>query len=222
MKKRILLSLVSFFAMTSMWASLQEAYKITVSGDNGKANGKATLTLSMNNQKAIATWTCTVALPEGVTFVEGSQKAEPARYPEAYGEPNLVAVANADGSVTFTCSGAAGATLTGTDGAVATFEVQIGAVTPGDYKVFVNNATMFEADGVTYHDYAKTEFVWTIEEGGVIGDTTGDGSVDGADYQKILNIMSVEGYDASCDINGDGSVDGIDAQQVLNIMSTQE
>jgi len=50
----------------------------------------------------------------------------------------------------------------------------------------------------------------------------GDGSVDGVDYQEILNVMSVDGFKASCDLNGDGVVDGIDAQQVLNTMAVQK
>ena len=66
MKKRILLSLVSFFAMTAMWASLTEAYQISVTaGAAGKTGDKATLTLNMKNKEAIATWTCDVVLPAG-------------------------------------------------------------------------------------------------------------------------------------------------------------
>ena len=69
MKKRILLSLVSFFMMTAMWASLQEAYKIYVTADaNGKTGDFATLTLNMKNRNAITKWQCTLVLPAGVTF----------------------------------------------------------------------------------------------------------------------------------------------------------
>ena len=68
MKKRILLSLVSFFAMTAMWASITDAYQIYVKGANGKTYGTAELTLNMKNKNAIAIWKCTLVLPEGITY----------------------------------------------------------------------------------------------------------------------------------------------------------
>ena len=106
MKKRILLSLVSFFMMTAMWASLQEAYQIYVTaGANGKTGQSATLTLNMKNTQAIWSWTATVALPEGVTYVDGSLALDPARLPEFPEgvEATITATVNEDGTVTFAC-----------------------------------------------------------------------------------------------------------------------
>ena len=82
MKKRILLSLVSFFAMTAMWASLTDDYQIYVTAANGKTGATAELTLSMKNKNAIATWRCDLFLPEGVTFE--SVEAIEGRYPAEY------------------------------------------------------------------------------------------------------------------------------------------
>jgi hypothetical protein len=230
MKKRILLSLVSFFAMTAMWASIVDAYKITVSAaENGKTGAKATLTLNMDNRNAIGTWSCTVVLPAGVTFVDGSAAVVPARYPEGY-DAELTATAGEDG-VAFACSGAEGVGLTGTAGAVATFDVAVASdVEPGDYVVTVKDIKLIEAATFTIREYTKgaTEYTWTIEKGaepGIEGDATGDGGVDVADYQYILNVMSVNGTietDPAADVTGDGSIDVADAQYVLNIMASQK
>ena len=226
MKKRILLSLVSFFAMTAMWASLVDAYQIYVTaGAAGKTGATAELTLNMKNRNAtIATWQCTVALPEGVTYVDGSAVVVDARYPEGY-NAQLTATVNDDGTVTFACAGAEGIAMTGTDGAVATFSVKVDAsVEPGDYKVVVVETKTYltEVNNDIHQDQKAREFTWTIEQGevvGVKGDTNGDGNVDVADVVTNLNAMAAGLTDAQYDVNGDQSVDVADVVSILNIMA---
>ena len=222
MKKRILLSVVSFFMMTAMWASLQEAYQLKVTADeNGKTGKECELFLTMSTgDQAVWMWTCSVVLPEGFTYVDDSFAIVDGRYPEDFGA-TLTAVVNEDGSVTFTCTGAEGKTITGTEGKVATFKVAIASsVEPGDYKVTVKaGATMTEVDETTMHEYAKAnEYTWTVEKGRKLGDCNDDGKVDGLDYAFVLNLMGDEAYNADGDWNLDGRVDGLDAAIVLNNM----
>ena len=206
MKKRILLSLMSFFMMTAMWASLQNAYQIYVTGANGKTGETCDLTLNMKTGDAgVWSWTCTVVLPQGVTFVDAA--IDPARYPEDFAA-TFTATPNEDGTVTFSCFGADTKVITGTDGAIATFQVAV-------------------AEDVAPGDYALNSFTWTIEEGvvAVTGDVNGDGGVDVADYTFILNCMADEAEASeypSADVNGDGSIDVADATFVLNIMADAE
>ena len=224
MKKRILLSLVSFFAMTAMWASLVDAYRIEVSAAAaGKTGATAELTLNMFNKNAnINTWQCTVALPEGVTYVDGSVAIVDARYPEGYNAV-LTATVNADGTVTFACSGEG--VLTGTAGAIATFSVAVASsVEPGDYKVVVveNKTQLIEPNDNIHTDTKAREYTWTIEQGeepGIPGDLNGDGKVDIADAVAVLDIMAAGGYDAAADLNGDQKVDIADFVSVLEIMA---
>ena len=243
MKKRILLSLVSLFMMTAMWANVAEAYKITVSAAaNGKTYENATLTLNMNNRNGISHWSCTVVLPAGVTYVEGSAAIVPDRYPEGYfavdGEGQtvnpLTVTVNADGSVTFECagldadeSGQPDVALTGTTGAVAEFEVAIaggeGGATVGENTVTVETIMMWEPN-IAEHDFASTEYVWTIEEGEApfeVGDINQDGKVDLADATTILNFIADDDNSPVADVNGDGKVDIADYQSILNIIADQ-
>ena len=240
MKKRILLSLVSFFMMTAMWASLQEAYQIYVTaGANGKTGQSATLTLNMKNTQAIWSWTATVALPEGVTYVDGSLALDPARLPEFPEgvEPTITATVNEDGTVTFACQlpavdedadGIYDYAITGTDGAIATFNVAVAStVTPGDVQVVVNanTAIMVEPNGTSTYTYQKANsYTWTIEEGALLGDVNMDGAIDIADVNKVLELMATsttaEDYPAG-DVNGDGGIDIADVNKVLEIMASQ-
>lgn len=225
MKRRILLSLVSFFAMTTMWASLVDAYQIYVTAGTGKTFGTAELTLNMKNKNAtIGTWSCTLVLPAGVTF----QKAElvPARFPEGYNAEFVATPNEADNSVKFSCAGEEGVAMTGTDGAIVTVTVAIsGDVEPGVYPVVIKEGTVLEEINKTTHNDGKDrEFSWTIEQGenpGVAGDLNGDTKVDIADAVITLNIMAAGEYDAKADMNGDGKVDVADFVSILNVMAAQ-
>lgn len=222
MKKRILLSLVSFFAMTAMWASITEAYQIYVTaGANGKTYGTAELTLNMKNRNAIAEWTCVLVLPQGVTFKSAS--LVDGRYPEGY-EAEFDATANDNGTVTLSCSGAAGVALTGTDGAIATVEVEIAGDAPlGDCIIDVAPATLTEVSGDS-HSRKNNEFTWTIEQGeapGVEGDLNDDTKIDIADAVQILNFMASGEYVAAADLNHDTKIDIADFVVILNLMAAQ-
>ena len=225
MKKRILLSLVSFFAMTAMWATLNESFKLYFPENlaAGKTGQTATLTLNMKNtsERPIATWTGKIVLPAGVTL-KSAVIAE-GRYPAAY---NPVLTVGEDG--TLTCSGAEGVAIDGTDGAVATIEVEIAAdATPGDVKLRVENVVLTEPND-NMINLSATETAWTIEEGSaaVEGDTNGDSKVNIADYQRVLVAMAndhtpEEAEWAACDVVKDGKINIADAQRVLVIMTNQ-
>ena len=224
--KRIVLSLVSFFAMATMWASLTEAYQVYATGANGKTNGTAEITLNMKNRNAIGTWSCELVLPAGVSYE--SIKLVDSRYPETYAAV-LTATSGTDNTVTISCEGEEGVTLTGTDGAVAIVTVKVAAdATLGENVVTVKNISLIEAGG-TIHTRTSTEFKWIIEEGAapaVKGDVNGDGEITIADAVTVLNVMAGTETDATkvaaADVNGDESVTVADAVTVLNIMAGGE
>lgn len=227
MKKRILLSLVSFFMMTAMWANIIDAYRIEVSASGaGKTYGTAVLTLTMKNRNAISTWQTTLVLPEGVTF----KSVTPAggRYPEGYNPVINATPSNGDNSVVLFCEGEDGFALTGTDGTVATVEVEIAGNAPlGDCTVIVKDTRLVEiVNGKeTIHDNPNAkELTWTIEEGepvGTPGDLNGDGNIDIADAVMVLNIMASGEENPAADLNGDGAIDIADLVMVLNLMAQQ-
>ncbi len=225
MKKRILLSLVSFFAMTTMWASLTDAYQIYVTAAaNGKTGATAELTLNMKNKTAIATWKCELVLPEGVTY-EGVEAVD-GRYPAEYA-PTFNVTTGDDGVVTIICEGEDGVAITGTEGAVAKVTVKIASdVAPGEYIVKIASSQLTEpGEPATIHNNTKAvELTWTIEQGeepGIKGDLNGDDKVDIGDAVTVLNVMSTGEYNASADLNEDQKIDIADFVTILNIMAGQ-
>ncbi len=227
MKKRILLSIMSFFVVTSMWATLKSMYQVEVTASaNGKTGETATLTLNLKNKNAIMSWQCLVTLPEGVTYKEGTFAIVDGRYPEGF-DANVVATVNGDGTVTFLCESKAGLTLTGTAGAVATFDVEIAStVEPGDYPVIVNSSKMTEPNEAIWDWITPNEYVWTIEQGATVvkGDVNDDTEVNLADYQTVLGLMARDAdvsENPSADVNGDGFINLADAQTILGLMAAQ-
>lgn len=225
MKKRILLSLVSFFMMTAMWASLIDAYQIYVTAAApGKTNATAELTLNLKNNKAVATWQCSLVLPAGVTaksvvIVDG-------RYPEGYNANITLTPDNSIvGKYMIACNGAEGVALTGTDGAVATVTVEVAATaTLGEALVVVEAGSQFYGPAdENYKDTKERVYTWTIEKGEdvVKGDINGDGNLNVADAQTALIMMADGQYSEAADLNHDGFVNVADAQMVLILMADQ-
>lgn len=230
MKKKVLLSLVSFFMVTTMWASLtKNYYAYLTAAANGKTNTTCELTLNLKQQNAINTWDCTVALPEGFTFVQGSQALKDARFPVG-AEIEFTATPANDNQVKFHCECPDGVGITNTDGPIATFQVAIDAtVTPGDYELTVLNGSLFQEvdpEVLPHQDKLDRVFTWTVEQGpvSILGDVNGDGDVDIADVVAILNAMlenkTVDEM-PQANVNGDAAIDIADVVAVLAIMANQ-
>ena len=222
MKKRILLSLVSFFTMTAMWATLNDNFKLYFAEnlEAGKVGQKATLVLNMKNttERPIAKWTGKIVLPEGVTYVDGSAVVVPGRYPSNY-NPQLTVTT--DGDLVLTCEGAEGVAIDGTDGAVASIQVEIAStVTPGNVVLKVDGVVLTEPNDHMIN-LAASETPWTIEEGstGLLGDFNLDGVINAADLEYIYTLIAGEMYAADADINNDGAVNAADAEFILAIIA---
>ena len=149
--------------MTAMWANIQKYWNVYATADaNGQTWGTATLTLNLKNAEAstVNFWSCTLELPEGVTFESASLIST--RCPEG-SEPNLIATPNADGTVAISCELEENYAFTGTDGAVAAVTVAIAGDAPlGTCVVNVKNIVVSRTDGSEVN-IPRKEFIWTIE-----------------------------------------------------------
>ena len=86
-------------------------------------------------------------------------------------------------------------------------------LTPEVEKVFPNGGSRFT---IVFGPYVPEE------EPAIIGDTNGDGVVNGTDIQEIINLIVAGKYDESADINKDGKVNGTDIQEIINIIVNKE
>ena len=216
--------------MTAMWANIQKYWNVYATADaNGQTWGTATLTLNLKNAEAstVNFWSCTLELPEGVTFESASLIST--RCPEG-SEPNLIATPNADGTVAISCELEETYAFTGTDGAVVAVTVAIAGDAPtGECVVNVKNIVLNKVDGGTVNCPLK-EFTWVIEEGTEPqpeypkGDVNHNGEVEISDVVAVLNAMADQSYEwyPFADVNENGEVEISDVVTVLNLMAGVE
>ena len=205
-------------AATSFASINLQKYSMSLTAATATAGKTVDVTLSMKNDKAIASWATTLALPEGVTFVSATTAGT--RYGEV--TPAVTSQVNKDGTVSLMCE--PDAAMTGTYGAVATITLKVDAtVAAGAYTLTLKGATLVDIADKTWTRTEDVEATLTVEEAqGVAGDVNGDGMLNGADIQALLNLIAAESTDAIADINSDGMVNGADIQALLNLIANAE
>ena len=214
MKRRFLFLLMAVCSFVGANAAINRAnnylYANDVTAKTGLLGQTVEVTLNMKNAKEIINWKTTLAgLPEGVTFV----KAEAAdRWSEEVVATDLTLFSETENAV------AAG------DGVVAKITLSVAAtVAEGDYDIQLKDVVMTAADGTSIAQVESKTFKLTIEAGGEEkkGDLTGDGDVNAADIQALLNIIASGEFDPRADLTGDGDVNAGDIQALLNIIAEQ-
>ena len=84
----------------------------------------------------------------------------------------------------------------------------------------VDNAVIKLTGKVEGFDYAAAaaRLAEMIDDSTIKGDVNGDGVVDGADIQEVINTILSGEYVANADVNEDQVVDGADIQEVINVI----
>ena len=214
MKRSFLFLLMAVCSFVGANAAINRAnnylYANDVTAKTGLLGQTVEVTLNMKNAKEIINWKTTLAgLPEGVTFV----KAEAAdRWSEEVVATDLTLFSETENAV------AAG------DGVVAKITLSVAAtVAEGEYDIQLKDVVMTAADGTSIAQVESKTFKLTIEPGSEEkkGDLTGDGEVNAADIQALLNIIASGEFDPRADLTGDGDVNAGDIQALLNIIAEQ-
>jgi hypothetical protein len=170
----------------------------------GVAGKTVVVDILMTNNKSIAIWKTNLVLPEGVTLVS-AEAAE-----------NWTAQVQVNGNEVF--SEAETAVTAKSKAVVAKVTLLIDAsVAEGEYDIALSGTFMQTDDGTTITQTDNKVAKLTVTAGGgIIGDLNGDGEVNAADIQKLLNVIAENG---DADINGDGETNAADIQALLNIIA---
>lgn len=160
----------------------------------------------VNKTFDIINWQTELVLPEGVTLVSAVAAD---RWTEAIQVDGVKLFSETETAVAIG------------EGVVAKITLQVdAAVAAGEYDLALKGVVMTASDGTSIAQVENKGFKLTVEEGGgKEGDLTGDGEVNAADVQALLNIIAAEEYDAAADLTGDGEVNAADVQKLLNIIA---
>lgn len=210
MKRRFLFLLMAVCSFVGANAAINRANNYLYAKDaTAKQGQNVEVTLNMKNAKEIINWKTTLVLPEGVTFVSAVAAD---RWTEEIVPTDLTLFSETETAV------AAG------DGVVAKITLQVAStVAEGEYEIQLKDVVMTAADGTSIAQVESKTFKLTIEAGSEEkkGDLTGDGDVNAADIQALLNIIASGEFDPRADLTGDGDVNAGDIQALLNIIAEQ-
>jgi hypothetical protein len=207
MKRRFLFLLMAVCSFIGANAAINRANNYLEAGDaTGVAGKTVVVDILMTNAKSIAIWKTNLVLPEGITLVS-AEAAE-----------NWTDAVTVNGNEVFSETQTPVAAKS--KAVVAKVTLQIDAtVAEGEYEIALAG-TFMQTDGgetITQVDNKVAKLTVTADAGKE-GDLNGDGQVNAADIQKLLNVIAEEG---SADINGDGQTNAADIQALLNIIATQ-
>ena len=210
MKRRFLFLLMAVCSFVGANAAINRANNYLQAADVKATQGQTVdVALTMVNKTFdIINWQTELVLPEGVTFVS----ATPAdRWTEAI---------QVDGVKLFSETETA---VAKGEGVVAKITLKVDAsVAAGEYDLALKGVVMTAADGTSIAQVENKGFKLTVEEAhGKKGDLTGDGEVNAADIQALLNIIASGEKVPEADLTGDGDINAGDIQALLNIIAEQ-
>ena len=145
-------------------------------------------------------------LPNGVSVVKSAKgkiqgALSPNRLPEE-DEHQLTFSEQADGAIRFLCSSQYDETFTGSDGEIATLQIDTSKeMEDGDYAIILKNVILNETDISKFYETPLVKSTLTIKSF-MLGDVNGDGVVDIADAVRIVNLIV-------------GKIDALSREQVV-------
>lgn len=213
MKKLLLASiLASGFGL----ASAEVTDFITVADATGSSGKSVTVKVEMTNPNISAcAYQCDIVLPAGATVVDNSLALSTIRCSDHVIASNILS----DGSYRVLCYSLQNTAMTGTSGAVATFQIALeDSMEAGDYTLSVKNAELVDANSIAKIVADAIESGLTVSNG-VYGDMTGDEKVNASDLSFVISALSSSSLTG--DVNGDGKINASDISELITIILNQ-
>jgi len=125
-----------------------------------------------------------------------------------------------DGSIRIFVTSQSVRPFNGNSGAIAMVEVTA-TQDINNQPMTLQNSMLVEENGTKHIVANSTAYV--NGNGHITGDVTGDGKVDAADVNAVINmVLGKAGQTAAGDVTGDGNVDIADVNAVINLMLGKE
>ena len=154
------------------------------------AGSEIAISIQMKNSAAIRAFQFDMYLPDGVT----AKKSNKGRYLCSFNESRLpeddehtlTLSEQQDGAIRFLCGSQYDETFTGTEGEIATIQVDVAAgLADGDYPIQLKNVKLTETDISKYYEHELVETTMTI------GETTGIAGIEkmkNGEHERVFNL----------------------------------
>lgn len=191
-----------------------------------QSGSQMNLSIKMKNNANIRSFQFDLYLPEGVTAVKNAKgrimgSLNSGRLPED-DEHTLTMAVQPDGAIRFLCGSQYDETFAGTDGEIASLQVNISEdMDEGDYPIILKSIRLSETDISKFYDTPFVKTTLTISNY-ILGDINGDGIVNVTDYTGVANHIlgfAQSGFNTkAADVNTDNVINVSDYTGVANII----
>ena len=191
-----------------------------------QSGSQMNLSIKMKNNANIRSFQFDLYLPEGVTAVKNAKgrimgSLNSGRLPED-DEHTLTMAVQSDGAIRFLCGSQYDETFAGTDGEIASLQVNISEdMDEGDYPIILKSIRLSETDISKFYDTPFVKTTLTISNY-ILGDINGDGIVNVTDYTGVANHIlgfAQSGFNTkAADVNTDNVINVSDYTGVANII----
>ena len=197
-------------------AAVQSTDKLYIADFDLQAGQTKTVSMALDNTQTYAGMQCDLSLPDGLTLVK-VEKATRCR------NHTLTTNVLDNGSTRLWLSSMSSRTISGNSGALLTVTVKATSDFSGTHQLWLRNIVgAHETSDASGERIELVDNMTSINPSALVGDVTGDGTVDVADVNAIINIMlgkaQANDYPGNADASGDGSVDVADVNIIVNIM----
>ena len=172
--KKILISLLTLLAVGQWSTALAENTDIStldnviyIAPFSAEAGTRIAISIRMRNSAAIRGFQFDLYLPKGMTVVKSSKgriqgSLTESRLPEE-DEHDLTFSEQQDGAIRFLCSSQYDETFTGSDGEIATLQVEVSPdMADGEYPIQLKDMKLTETDISKFYEHALIESTVTI------------------------------------------------------------
>ena len=191
----LMLGLMTAGTATAQVTDLKESDNIIYVEEATLGVGKtATLSICMKNSAAIRGFQFDMYLPNGVT----AKKNNKGRYLSSFNqsrlpeddEHTLTLAAQDDGCIRFLCGSQYDETFTGTEGEIATIQVDVAAdLAPGNYPVVLKDMKLTETDISKFYEHKLVETTLIISE---MTGITGIENIRDVENGKFYNLAGLQ------------------------------
>lgn len=212
MKRFVLLAIA---IMTTLWSAATDRFYIedfTISPGETR-----TISILLDNEVDYTAFQSDIYLPEGLSVEMDGDYCVIDLSDRKARSHILNAAIQQDGAIRLLCYSGSVSPFKGTGGALVYMNIIASSDLVGPKTILIKNTRFGTTSGEEIHFPDETCNVTSLQPS-IHGDVNGDGEVNIADINAVIDMILSDRFDVKGDVNGDGEVNIADINAVIDII----
>lgn len=212
MKRFVLLAIA---IMMTLWSAATDRFYIedfTISPGETR-----TISILLDNEVDYTAFQSDIYLPEGLSVEMNGDYCVVDLSERKARSHILNAVIQQDGAIRLLCYSGSVSPFKGTGGALVYMNIIASSDLVGPKTILIKNTRFGTTSGEEIHFPDETCNVTSLQPS-IHGDVNGDGEVNIADINAVIDMILSDRFDVKGDVNGDGEVNIADINAVIDII----